>query len=94
MEPYWQAEFNRLVASLKDEKEARDFLKEILSPAEYKEIARRWQIVKLLLEGETQRRVRDILSISVATVTRGSRELKYGSGILKKMYQRLYPKGA
>jgi TrpR family trp operon transcriptional repressor len=53
----------------------RDFLLDILSPAEFQEITTRWQIVKRLFNGIPQREVAKNLSISVATVERGAREL-------------------
>ena len=54
---------------------SRDFLLDILSPTEYQEITTRWQIVKQLAKGIHQRKIAKNLSISVATVERGAREL-------------------
>jgi len=58
----------------------REFLQDILSPAEYKELGVRWQIVKQLAEGKAQRDVAKNLHTGVATVTRGSRALADSRG--------------
>ena len=90
MEPAWHKELAKLMASVKGAKEAETLLQALLTPAESEELAARWQIVKSLIEGLPQRAVRDRLKTSIATVTRGARELKYGNGIFQKFYQRLY----
>ncbi len=88
MENEWKKELARLVASIRSAKEASELLGSLLTPAEHKELAKRWQIVKQLIEGVPQRAIRDKLSASIATVTRGSRELQYGNGIFQKFYER------
>jgi len=70
MKPGWRKELGRVIASIKDEKEANELLCEILTPAEYEEVVKRWQIVKLLEQGVPQREIRDRLHVSIATVTR------------------------
>ena len=51
------------------------FFQDILSPAEYKELGVRWQIVKQLAGGISQREIAKNLRVSIGTITRGSREL-------------------
>lgn len=51
------------------------FFQDILTPAEYKELGVRWQIVKQLAVGKSHRDVAKDLHTAVATVARGSREL-------------------
>lgn len=58
-----------------DKKLFEAFLIDLLTPAEYREVALRWQIVKLLHKGMPQRQIAEELGVSVATVSRGSREL-------------------
>ena len=67
----------------------RDFLIDILSPAEYQEIATRWQIVKQLTRGIPQREIAKNLKVSVATVGRGARELLDEKGGFKRVLKRL-----
>ncbi len=68
---------------------ARDFLSNILTPGEREEIARRLQIVKLIERGLPQREIAERLNVSIATVTRGSRELKYGRPGFQEILKRI-----
>ena len=63
----------------------REFLLDILTPAEYGEVVTRWQIVKRLAEGEAQRTIARDLKVGIGTVTRGSRELADKNGGFAKM---------
>ena len=92
MESDWKKEILRLIASLKNSREAEELLGAILTPGELEEFARRWQIFRLLVEDRPQREISSALSVSIATVSRGARELKYGNCPLKKYYKRLYSK--
>jgi TrpR family trp operon transcriptional repressor len=69
-----------------------EFLFDLLSPAEYKDLAVRWQIVKQLQKGLSQRDIAKNLKVSISTVTRGSREMLNKKGgfaeILKKYYSK------
>lgn len=58
-----------------DKKLLDDFLIDLFSPVEYQEIVKRWQIVKLLAKGMSQRAIAENLKVSIATITRGSRML-------------------
>jgi Trp operon repressor len=69
-----------VLSQLNDEKQVMKFLEDILTPQEFDAVAERWLLVQLLLSGKTQRDVRDELGIAIATVTRGAKQLKYGSG--------------
>lgn len=72
---------NELVALLlqaKSEKDMLDLLKSLLTVGELEEIAKRLQIVKLLKAGVSQREIATKLGVGIATVTRGSNELKKG----------------
>ncbi len=73
---------NRLkeIASVLAETDDRElieaFLKSILTRNEIDEIATRWELVKLLDGGMSQRKIADRLGVSLCKITRGSRELK------------------
>jgi TrpR family trp operon transcriptional repressor len=58
----------------------REFLIDLLTPTEYQEIMTRWQIVKQLYKGVPQRKIAKNLNVSIATITRGSRELRDKKG--------------
>lgn len=68
------------------------FLKDILTPNEFETLSLRWQIVKKLNKGETQRSVVGDLGLGMSTVTRGSRMLRNKNGgfniVLKKLYNK------
>lgn len=66
------------VIRLKNKEEAEDFLRGILTPQEFEQLTLRLQIVKRLRRGEAQREIASDLGVGIATVTRGSRELRKG----------------
>ena len=72
-------ELAQVIISLENKEVAKAFLKNILTPGELEEISKRLQIVKLLKNGVSQRKVAQKLNVSIGTVSRGSRELKYGA---------------
>ena len=94
MESGWKKELIQLILSVKDENEAESLLEGLLTPAEFKEFVKRWQIIKLLLERHTQRFVKGRVKVSIATVIRGAREVRYGKSNFQKFYSRIYPKNA
>lgn len=73
------------IVSIKNRTVAKDFLKNILTPIELDEIAKRLQIVRMLKNGVSQRKIAQKLKVGIGTVTRGSRELKYGVPGFKKV---------
>jgi Trp operon repressor len=73
----FQQELVGLFAHLKSAGQISRFLGDLLTPGEYNELALRWQIVKLLSKGLSIREVAYRLGVAIATVERGSRELKY-----------------
>lgn len=86
----WLTELSELVGSAQNTEEVKLLLQELLSPSELKAICERWQIVRMLLQGKTQREVRDQLNCAIATVSRGARALQVGRGAFKQHYQRLH----
>jgi TrpR family trp operon transcriptional repressor len=85
-------ELIKLIASLNDAGEVERLLKELLTPAEFEDLARRWHLVRLLIKGASQREVSEEVGIGVATVTRGARELRNDDCMFKEMYSRIYSK--
>ena len=55
-------------------------LRDMLTPAELRSLAKRWEELQLLARGMKQREVAKKLKISISKVTRGSRVLRDGSG--------------
>jgi TrpR family trp operon transcriptional repressor len=69
-------QFLNLITEVEQTEELNDILDLLLTLKEYQEIANRVEIFKKLDEGETQRDISDELEVSIATVTRGSREMQ------------------
>lgn len=81
-----------LAKAAKDPILLHDFLFDLLSPAEYTDLAVRWQIIKQLHEGKPQREVAKDLRVSVATITRGSKEMMNKNGGFRRILDRYYNK--
>ena len=64
----------------KDKQLLSDFVRDILTPRELENIGVRWQIVKRLAKGEHHQSIAEDLHLGVATVTRGSREMRKKEG--------------
>lgn len=77
-----------LLASLKTTKDAQLLADDLLTPQERSKLAERWQIVKMLAAGKTQRDIAKKLNVSISKVTRGSRALQYGSGAFQKLLKK------
>jgi Trp operon repressor len=86
-------EFEQLIHKLAKSKTLlHEFLFDILSPTEYKDLSIRWQIVKQLNEGTPHREIAKNLKVSVTTVTRGSRELANLKGGFQQVLNKYYKK--
>ena len=69
-------EISRVVALTDDAELIEDFLYSILTPTEAQNIAARWELVKLMDRGVSQRKIAERLGLSLCKITRGSKELK------------------
>ena len=82
------SELSAHLASLDDMKVIERFFDEIMTPAEKKALALRWELMKLLKEGVSQRRIAAELGISLCKITRGSRELRKRSSVARELLDR------
>jgi TrpR family transcriptional regulator, trp operon repressor len=85
-------EIARVLAITRDKKIIEKFLFSILTKNEIEEISARWELVKLLDSGLSQRKISTKLGLSLCKITRGSRELKKKSSAFRYMinvYSRL-----
>jgi TrpR family transcriptional regulator, trp operon repressor len=71
-------EFIDKLFEIQTREEMYEFLKGILTLQELEEIPQRLEIVRLLKEGVPQHEIAKRLGVGVATVTRGSKEIKKG----------------
>jgi TrpR family trp operon transcriptional repressor len=63
--------------------EMQDFLAEILTPAERRDLALRWELMRRLKQGIPQRQIARELGISLCKITRGAKILKQNHSISK-----------
>lgn len=75
MDKKYREELIHLLVSIKSPKLMDEFLDDLLTPAEFEDISVRWQIIKLLSKRVPQREISTGLGVSIAKITRGSREL-------------------
>ncbi|MBO7429966.1 MAG: transcriptional regulator [Spirochaetia bacterium] len=78
-------ELSQTLASVNDSVLLKDFLKALLTPQEYNAVAARWALVRLLDQGMTQRKIAEVLGLSLCKITRGSREMKKEESSFRKM---------
>jgi TrpR-related protein YerC/YecD len=70
----------RAVISLRTVAECRNFFRDLCTPAELQALVDRWQVVELLEQGLTYRRIHDLTGVSVTTIGRVARFLTDGFG--------------
>ncbi|HSO20299.1 MAG TPA: Trp family transcriptional regulator [Desulfosarcina sp.] len=73
-----------------DMKAMEVLFKEIFTPNEIDTLTLRWQLLKDLYEGKTQRKIAAEHKISLCKITRGSKLLKARGSYLKKVLDDLY----
>jgi TrpR-related protein YerC/YecD len=71
---------SRAVITLRTPEECGNFLRDLCTPAELQALVDRWQVVELLEEGLTYRRINDLTGVSVTTIGRVARFLADGHG--------------
>jgi len=74
-----------ILSRIEDSKTVERFLLEILTPSEIDAIVLRWELLKLLNEGVSQREISNRLGISLCKITRGSKVLKKQGSAVKKI---------
>ena len=66
------------ILAIRKREELENFLLGMFTPEELEEVPMRLQIVKLLKTGLPQQEIAKKLGVGIATVTRGSKEIKKG----------------
>lgn len=69
-------ELAAVLAQLDDIDLIEGFIRSILTDREIRDLSLRWELVKRLRRGDTQRTIARDLGVSLCKITRGSRELK------------------
>jgi TrpR family transcriptional regulator, trp operon repressor len=78
-------EIAKALSKINDPSLIEEFLKSILTDNEVKDISSRWELVKLLDRGLSQRKIADKLKLSLCKITRGSKELKKENSAFRKV---------
>ena len=78
-------EIAQILADIDDRLLIENFLKNVLTDTELKNLASRWEIVKLLDRGVSQRKIAKDLHLSLCKITRGSKVLKEKNSAVKKI---------
>jgi TrpR family trp operon transcriptional repressor len=79
------AEIATVLSRVRDPELINAFLRSILTRRELAEVDGRWELVKLLARGESQRAVARRLGMSLCKITRGSRELKKRNSAFRRV---------
>lgn len=72
-------------ASITDPEEMEKFFDEVFTAKEANDITMRWQILKGIYEGESQRKIAAKHGMSLCKITRGSKVLKDENAISAKI---------
>jgi TrpR-related protein YerC/YecD len=83
-------ELFQAILSLKNEAEAKNFFRDLLTMPELKEFANRWQIVKLLYQKISYGEIAERLNVSTTTVTRVAYWLNNGFNGYKEVADRTF----
>jgi len=78
-------EISNVLAKVENAELIEGFLRDILTESELNNLSSRWEIVKLLDKGITQRKIAHDFHLSLCKITRGSKELHKEDSAIKKI---------
>jgi len=78
-------ELLRVILSIDTIDDLTCFFEDIFTPSELEDISLRWQLLKDLHKGMTQRKIAEKYGISLCKITRGSKILKNKDSLVLKM---------
>jgi TrpR family trp operon transcriptional repressor len=78
-------EIAAVLAGLDDVELIERFLRSILTQRELDDLSSRWELVKRLRRGDSQRTISRDLGLSLCKITRGSREMKAADSALRRV---------
>lgn len=81
----WSNEIVRVLCGIREPRVMRRFLEEVLTENERHDLALRWDLMKMLHKGVSQRDVSNRLGVSLCKITRGSRVLKRPQSVCRKL---------
>ncbi len=78
-----------LLAEAHSPKEIAMLMEVLFTPSELDDLASRWEILKRLHRGDTQRAIAAELHLGLCKITRGSRELKKDNALIKSLLDKM-----
>jgi TrpR family transcriptional regulator, trp operon repressor len=85
-------ELERVFTEITDFQEMKSFFQEIFTPKELRDLVLRWQLLKDLHDGMTQRSIASRYHISLCKITRGSKVLKKRNSTTRKILDAVHGK--
>jgi TrpR family transcriptional regulator, trp operon repressor len=85
-------EIEKVFTEIMDYYEMVAFFEEIFTQKELRDLTLRWQLLKELYEGQTQRSIASRYRISLCKITRGSKILKKKGSAVKRILDAYYGK--
>lgn len=79
--------FCQVLCSLSSSDEVQVFLQELLTVNERRDIALRWHLLELLDAGVPQRKIAEMLGISLCKITRGSKILRDEKSVVRLKFK-------
>ena len=81
----YETEIIDVLCGISERRTMKNFLHELLTPAEIQDVALRWRLMQLLNQGMAQRTIAEKLGVSLCKITRGSKILKQNRSVSKKL---------
>lgn len=78
----------KALLTLKTEAEVLSFLRDLCTLEELNEISTRWEVVMLLGQGKSYRKIAELTKVSTTTITRIAHWLEHGEGGYKTALKR------
>jgi TrpR family trp operon transcriptional repressor len=80
-------ELARILAAIEDPELIKSFLECLFTTHELEEVSGRWELVKMLDRGVSQRKIAEALHMSLCKITRGSRELQKKDSAFRRVLE-------
>jgi len=80
-----ETEIINILCAISDRRIMKRFIHELFTQTEIQDVALRWRLMQLLHGGVPQRRIAEMLGISLCKITRGSKILKQHRSVSKKL---------
>jgi len=77
----------QVLARMREARKVEHLLRELLTESEAEKLSLRWDIVRFLSEGKSQRAIAHQLGVSLCNITRGARQLKRRGSAVRRVFQ-------